>query len=521
MAGYNKKKVSNCFYLLLVLAVLYKWLNQKSDTVVSDIQWATSYDLFTKSSFNVLMAPRNHDEIAASLVRAEQDGASITIRGAGFSFGGQGLPPTDDNKTHYILSTAKLKEVSCVHTTEYEVVIRVGAGVTWKEAVQYANSQCGLEPGQQAIPYSAPTSGDITVSASVAAHTHSATTAGTGGYTHEHISHFTRVTPRNEYKCHVTELLTFNHNVCSAAIGSYGRLGVIDDLTLRLKVIDDHTYVENKVLFKTNDKKILTRNYLERVINKTQYDFGIATIFHGSEGEGYVLGSRYTRCEQKSECSDEFPGFDGPTLYNQLFYAIGHFVGSNIRNIFFKNTFYNGRIGYSNPGTRTFFQDTHVTTRQSLSYLTSLPPLPLVHQAWFIPGDNISALLQFIELVHKTMKEREYLPVQGFFELGDTLRLPSSQIPTHVTYYHGPGHIYTITFAVHSDEDNKIAAQFCREISSRSSGLALPMLLKGIQAPPTVLRNAHSNTIDFVQGHATEEDPAGIMDSMFWRTLSL
>jgi len=82
------------------------------------------------------MASRNHDEIAASLVRAEQDGASITIRGAGFSFGGQGLPPTDDNKTHYILSTAKLKEVSCVYTaTEYEVVIRVVAGVTWKEAL--------------------------------------------------------------------------------------------------------------------------------------------------------------------------------------------------------------------------------------------------------------------------------------------------------------------------------------------------------------------------------------------------
>jgi len=101
MAGY-KKKVSDCFYLLLVLAVLYKWLNQNSDTVVSDIQWATSYDLFTKSSFNVLMAPRYHDEIAASLVRAEQDGASITIKGAGCSFGGQGLPPTDDNKTHYI-----------------------------------------------------------------------------------------------------------------------------------------------------------------------------------------------------------------------------------------------------------------------------------------------------------------------------------------------------------------------------------------------------------------------------------
>lgn len=46
------------------------------------------------------------------------------------------------------------------------------------------------------------------------------------------------------------------------------------------------------------------------------------------------------------------------------------------------------------------------------------------------------------------------------------------------------------------------------------------MLLKGIEAPSVILRDTHSEMFEFVEKFANGEDPAGILDSMFWRKIS-
>ena len=55
----------------------------------------------------------------------------------------------------------------------------------------------------------------------------------------------------------------------------------------------------------------------------------------------------------------------------------------------------------------------------------------------------LKKLVTFVELVHKTMKEADYEPVQEHFEIGDNIHLPAWQ---HPSYYHGPGHVYTIMY---------------------------------------------------------------------------
>lgn len=521
-----KKTVDDVIILMLgiVIFVHLKWFNKDKNIsnlpLQKGVQWVTSYDSFMTSSFNVSKAPKSHEEIAAVLARVEEDGATVTIRGSGFSFGGHSLPPVDTDRIHYILSTSLLKEIKCIHTLKHEVILEVGAGVTWEEAIRHANSACGLASHQRAIPYSAPTARSITISGSIAAHTHSRTTIGTGGYAHEHVSKFTLITPRNEYECYLLKSLRFTPDICTAAVGSFGRLGVINQLYLHLKIIDEKVCVESKVLFTSCDMKALTTEYVKVAVNDTKYDFGISAVFHSRRGQGYVFGSHFTTCEETTVFRNVFPGFDGPTLYNKIIYALGHWIGSNIHSKFLTSTFYEGRIGFSDAEKNTFFQDTHDSSRTLMTYFTTSPPLPIVHQSWFISGDNISRVLQFIQLMHKAMNEESYSQLQELFELGDTLRIPASHIPTHPSYHYGVGHIYTVTFAVHTELDYNIAKQFCWDISSRSSGSAIPLLLKGIEAPSVILRDAHSEMLEFVEKFANGEDPAGILDSMFWRKIS-
>ncbi len=526
-------KVNFAFYMLLVLTVSIcgKWWTSRSDVIVKPAatKWLTGYDMFSKSSFTISMIPSNHGEIAAALALAELDGATVTIRGGGLSFGGQALPPMNDSsgRMHYILDTGGLKEMECIHTAgqeEEEVVLRVGAGVRWEEAIRHANMACGLKRAQRTLPYSAPTSGSVTISGSVASHGHSRTTAATGMYTHEHISEFTLVTPRREYVCNLTDPVAINHSVCAAAVGSFGRIGVIDRLLVHFKVLEKHTRVESEVLFAANDLNAVIVHYLKQAVRNThsrKYEFGVNGVFYGSRGEGYLVASRFVLCKQTSACTNDFPGFDGPTPFNKVAYIIGHMVGSRLRTFFFKNTFYNKRIGYSDPETSTFFQDVHGAARQLLSYIPVLSPLPITHQTWFIPGDNITVIVQFLQLVYETLRETAYVPLQDSLLVGDIMRVPASPIPTYPSYYHGPGHVFTVTFAVHDDLENKNAIQFCRDVSSRSYGPVVPMLLKGIYAPKSILRDAHTGMLAFVQRFAAVEDPSGILDSMLWRELSL
>ena len=88
-----KKTVDDVIILMLgiVIFVHLKWFNKDKNIsnlpLQKGVQWVTSYDLFMTSSFNVSKAPKSHEEIAAVLARVEEDGATVTIRGSGFSFG--------------------------------------------------------------------------------------------------------------------------------------------------------------------------------------------------------------------------------------------------------------------------------------------------------------------------------------------------------------------------------------------------------------------------------------------------
>ena len=123
-------------------------------------------------------------------------------------------------------------------------------------------------------------------------------------------------------------------------------------------------------------------------------------------------------------------------------------------------------------------------------------------------GNNAKKLVTLIELVHKTMKEADYEPVQEHFEIGDIIHLPAMQPDTNpplILSWTGPC-VHHHTLAVHTHYDSKppvlsgdqqVILWYCSD-----------MLLKSVHSPSHImLRDAHHyDMIQTVNKHANEED---------------
>ena len=335
--------------------------------------------------------PESIEDLIGAYEYTRQNNAVITVRGSGFSFGYQAIPPASRSQTHFILSTEKLNGIK--HLSEFDtgksIVLRVGAGVTWKAAISWVKRNLDMD----VIPFDSPTASDITISGAFSAHTYSRNSDVESCYMPDYVNQATVVTPNGTFLCkydsvfaspilEVTAFETRDYsstltipdrvNACKLLPGSLGKIGVITDINIRFKKINDNNrYVQNEVIYESHDLYEFVKRYVELTKSngsEKEYDHGVIGVLQWSTREtfrGFMLGAK--SCDWMSDPFPSFLGFEGPNLFNQFGYMLAHaWTTSQFNEKGLRYYTSKGSFGVDSPFSWTYFQDNLVEAGKTL-----------------------------------------------------------------------------------------------------------------------------------------------------------
>lgn len=222
--------------------------------------YSLSGDIHTKRKIE--FEPTNEQQIMDMIMFvANNPNRKIVVGGGNYEISPdcfQGLsigPQAHGEEEDIYLSTRKLKtkklEISDYMTFPEDdtIIVTIKAGNSWGEVIELANDTLTEKEKKEYIyvPFSVPTSEMISVAGTLATHGHSRTTAFGGGYMPDSVLSFSLITIKDNRVVELEVNNEENHELFYCVPGSYGKVGIITKLTLRLQRIPKKSRVVTEI----------------------------------------------------------------------------------------------------------------------------------------------------------------------------------------------------------------------------------------------------------------------------------
>ncbi|WP_375773154.1 FAD-binding protein [Archangium gephyra] len=456
--------------------------------------------------------PATPEELAALFQDAVARRRRLTLIGAQRSFGEHFLPPGDAEG----VSTARLSGTTRLLSTEAD-------GAIWVRAPGSLTFEALHREYPHHLPCHPPTGDRISLAGALVACAHNAV-----GFFAEEVRAFRLMTPDGAvHECHAAAP-GLAGELFRLVPGSFGALGVILDLELRLFQVRERQRAEITVLEHGPTRGYAALERLETIYRSGEYPLGRGLFFFGRRGKSVLLGDRIVVPEPHHKAA-LLPLTDDATRRNIVAQGLANRVPglvSPLQGLVLRRgrRFHAGLYGF------TFFQRSY---DRAYDYLASPAVLPRVlralgidprltvcHQTFAVPVEQRQSFLDLYFDVFDAYPELE-----ARLEQQDLIRLPECAWPLHAAHgMPGGAYLFSVSMSVRRGQSHEARARtFLGEVSRRSfeeHGVKV-MLLKQAHCEPALLRRMHAPFIETLSALKQRVDPHRVLTSRMLDALGL
>src|SRR6185369_3400889 len=433
-------------------------------------------------------------------------GGRLTVVGAQKSFGGHFLCPPGAEACD-VSGLARASELIERGANGSEIWLRVAAGVTFKQLLS-------AFPGYR--PDSPPTSDGISVAGALASCTHNM-----GGYFADSVRAFTLLAPNGEsYRCS-SNGTPLERELFEFAPGTFGALGVITDIELRLRAVPADFSLQVEVM---SGGRVAGSNCVQnlfRAADDPRHEPGRGIFFYGCQDRYILLADSYRIGSGPRPRTRMLLTADRPRLQAALQGLSNRYPGLARRIAL--SVFRPARKFSADWYGFLFFQRSYDTAHEILSSPSPMfsalrglgvdPRLTVCHQTWCFPREHAD---EFMQLYWRTMAR--YPGIERRAEQQDMVALHACRWPAHASWGNAHGSaLLTPSLAVRrGSSEHARAVAFFRELSraafAQNARFKL-MLLKQTACDEALLREMHGPYVARLRALKRRVDPNGIITS--------
>lgn len=452
-----------------------------------------------------ILSARTQGEVLSSFARAHREGFRLTISGARRSFGEQYLP-TEGGK---VLDVAGLDRGATLLAEEPDgsIWVRSGGGTTFKDL-------CLAFPRHRVS--SPPTTDTITVSGALAACVHNS-----ASYFADSVRAFVLLAPSGETFHCARGLPGLEGELFDHVPGSFGALGVVTDVELRLRPLDPDRWVLVHSLYAGPSTTGQYLDRLEEAADDPRFAEGAGAVIYGNRGHAITLGDELLPPGKRPTGSQAL--LTGEDIrWQSITQSLVHRF-PRLAEWLVTRTYPQGAARWAPLQGFLYFQrgydEAHRrmtaggASKALLQLFGARGRLPICHTSWFFPR---AELRSFVEGYFSILDRYPGLP--AITEQQDIVLLGPSRWPCHsMGRTEGPIGILTASFAIErGGESARLAHEFCREVTRRCRDFspgARVSLCKQVHAEETVLRSMHADFRATVHRLRARVDPARVLTS--------
>jgi hypothetical protein len=455
----------------------------------------------------------NEGDLRDLFDQVRRSGQRLTIAGARRSLGEQYLPPAGAT----VVDLARFEAGAHLLETEADgsIWIDAGGGTTFKDLRR-------AFPGHRA--YCPPTTDTVSLAGALSACTHNS-----GGYFADSVRAFSLLCPNGEtYPCSAgasgLPQRLFHH-----APGSFGALGVVTRIELRLTPIAPDQQVVVHALYAGRSESGAYLGYLEQAADDPRFVEGAGAVVYGNRGHAIVFGDELLppgvrRKGPPALLTDDNVGQQAVTqaLVNRM---------PRLAEWLVSRAYQQGMARVAPSYGFQFFQrgfDEAHRRMSEKSVSTALLRLcgvrermPFCHTAWFFPRAELRAFTEgYFDVLGR------YPGIERAVEQQDFVLLGPSRWPSHsMGQTDFPLGVLTVSFGVErggriEEQVRSFFRDVTRECRQFSPG-ARVSLCKQIHTENEVLRSMHSSFISPLKALRAEVDPQGLLTSRLLTDLGL
>lgn len=459
-----------------------------------------------------VLEPATPEELAALFQQAAQQRRRLTLIGSKRSFGEHFLPPVGAAG----VSTALLAGATRLLSTEAD-------GHIWVRAPGSLTFEALHREYPRHLPYHPPTGDRISLAGALVACAHSAV-----GFFAQEVRAFRVLTPDGAiHECYAGAP-GLAGELFRLIPGSFGALGVVLELELRLWPVREHQRAEINILEHHPAQGYGAVERLEAMFRAGEYPLGRAVFWFGRGGQSVLLGDRLVLPAPHDKVGP-LPLTDNATRRNIVAQGIANRLPSLARQLQVL-TLKQGRRFHAELYGFTFFQRSY---DRAYDYLASPewvprvlralgvdPRLTVFHQTFAVPVELRRAFLDvYFEIF------AAYPELEARLELQDLIRLPECTWPLHAAHgMPGGAYFFTVSMSIQRGQLHEARARdFLWEVSRRTFeelGVKV-MLLKQAHCEPALLRRMHTPFIEAVGAVRQRVDPHGVLTSRLLDALGL
>lgn len=452
--------------------------------------------------------PYTVDALARMLADAQAAGRRVTLVGGRHAFGDHFLPPADADAIDTTALGGAL--VSLEEEADGSRWVRVPGGFTFEEL-------CRAVPGF--LPRHPPTSDRITVAGALVACAHDSV-----GYFADHVRSFTLLTVDGRKRVCTASSPGLEGDLFRLVPGSFGALGVVLEVELRLRPAPPNRAFELTILERSTyaDDRCLGR--LEDLYRSGDYPVGRGFYVFGLRGATVLFGDREIPAEEAAALPTLFLTDDAMTK-NIVLQALANRVPAAAHRLA-PLVLRRGRRFRATPYGLTFFQRSYARAHAFLAAPATLPRLlrwagvdprlPVAHQTFCVrPSD----MRPFLSLYFGVLDR--YPDVVRRIEQQDAVRLPPCRWPLHAASGLPEGALlFSPSFSIRPGTPLADRAHaFLGEVAERAyQDLGIKtLLLKQAHVAPATLRAMHGDALARLERAKQAVDPHGVLTSRFLR----
>ena len=463
----------------------------------------------------LLHCPGTPSELAELFAAAAERRVKLTLVGSQRSFGEHFLPPAG---AEAVSTTALGGSVRALdRQADGSLWVRASAGLTFEEL-------CRRLPGY--IPFHPPTGERISLGGALAACTHDAV-----GFFADDVRAFSLLAPNGTvYECRAGAAGN-GGELFRAAPGSFGALGAILELEVRLRAVPDTQRAEINVLEKCPTKGYRALERLESVHRNCEYPLGRGLFFFGRRGPSVLLGDNIV-ATSPSDWALSLPLTDDAWSRNIAAQALANRFPAFMHRLqpwMFKR----GRRFHASMYGFCFYQRSY---DRAFEYLSRRAPgdwaplllrcvgvdprLTVCHQSFAVP---IACVRDFLDLYFGVFDR--YPDVERRLEQQDMIRLPECRWPMHGAYgMFGGSYLFTASFSVRRGQPSEARARrFLAQVSAMAFarlGVKV-LLLKQVHCDLAIMRQMHQPFVEALRVSKQRFDPAETLTSRLLQSLGV
>lgn len=448
--------------------------------------------------------PRSPEELAEVFTDAGRRGVRLTLVGGRRSFGEHFLPPVG---------------AEAVDTTGLGGTTRVlesdDAGL-WVHAPGSTTFEQLARQFPDCFPRDPPTGDRITLAGALSACSHSS-----AGYFADGVRAFTLMTP--DGRCHrcAPGASGLGRELFGHVPGSFGALGAVLDLELRLWRFPSTQRAEVTVLGSSGPGELEALvDHLEAASQSGAYPLGRGIFLVGRKGRGFLLGDRLV-VPSPGQTVHALPLANDALALNIYLQGLAHRFPGPVQRLM-PRTFPVGRRFHAGLYAFLYFQQSYDRAHDLLAsdaaparLLRALgvdPHLTVCHTTFAIPA---RAIHPFLKLYLERFEA--FAEIEGRLEQQDLIRLPECRWPLHGTYgMDGGAYLLSPSFSVRRGTKMEARVRsFLAEVGQRAfaaSGVKV-LLLKQAHLEPTALARMHASFTEALGKVRAEVDPEGRLGS--------